>query len=92
MRNFSARVFASCFRAHLRKAAKAGSPFMFIDAWNEWAEGTYLEPDEARGLFFLETIRDAVAELRRRGSAIHVGARGSVSAASVPDTATARSD
>ncbi len=64
MRNFSARSFASCFRAHLRKAAQAGSPFMFIDAWNEWAEGTYLEPDEARGLFFLETIRDALIELQ----------------------------
>lgn len=63
MRNFSKRVFATCFRAHLRKAAKAGAPFMFIDAWNEWAEGTYLEPDEARGLFFLETIRAAMAEV-----------------------------
>src|SRR5690606_18479210 len=71
MRNFSKRVFASCFRAHLRKAAKAGAPFMFIDAWNEWAEGTYLEPDEARGLFFLETIRDAVAELNPGFKASH---------------------
>lgn len=63
MRRFSKSVFASCFRTHLQQAAKAKSPFMFIDAWNEWAEGTYLEPDEVRGYFFLETIRDALAEL-----------------------------
>ncbi len=63
MRGFSKDVFASGFRTHLRKAAKANAPFMFIDAWNEWAEGTYLEPDEAYGYFFLETIRDALAEL-----------------------------
>lgn len=68
MRNVSERVFASGFRSHLQKAAKAGASFMFIDAWNEWAEGTYLEPDEARGLFFLETIRDALSELGSVGS------------------------
>jgi lipopolysaccharide biosynthesis protein len=63
MRNFNARVFASAFREQLRKAAQAESPFLFINAWNEWAEGAYLEPDEARGLFFLETIRDALLEI-----------------------------
>jgi hypothetical protein len=36
---------------------------MFIDAWNEWAEGTYLEPDEENEYFFLETIRDALVEI-----------------------------
>ncbi len=63
LRNFDRAVFASCFRSKLRQASAAGSEFLFIDAWNEWAEGTYLEPDEARGTFFLDTIRDAVNEI-----------------------------
>lgn len=99
MRNFSTRVFASCFRAHLRKAAKASAPFMFINAWNEWAEGTYLEPDEARGLFFLEAIRDAVAEANPEFKRANVASHGTASresngdaSAEVSDPATVRAD
>lgn len=61
-RKFSRESFASGFRQQYRKAVRHDCPFIFINAWNEWAEGTYLEPDEQRGTFFLETIRDIVAE------------------------------
>lgn len=33
---------------------------MFINAWNEWAEGTYLEPDEKYGRTFLEISKEVV--------------------------------
>lgn len=33
---------------------------IFVFAWNEWAEGGYLEPDEKYGYGFLETIRDCI--------------------------------
>lgn len=60
LRNFSKKAFANGIKTQIGKARRDGAEFLFFNAWNEWAEGTYLEPDEERGLFFLETIRDAL--------------------------------
>lgn len=34
--------------------------YIFLNAWNEWAEGMYIEPDEENKYGYLEAIKEVV--------------------------------
>lgn len=49
-----------------KRSLDMGNEFLFINAWNEWAEGMYLEPDEHWGYSYLEAVRDVVKKYRKQ--------------------------
>jgi hypothetical protein len=56
-----AEAMARDTRARLR----GDEQLLFVNAWNEWAEGCVLEPDARTGTQYLEALRDAVAPVVR---------------------------
>lgn len=59
----SPEKFKKYFSLQIKNAKeKYKKDYIFIFAWNEWAEGGYLEPDEKFQYGYLEAIRDALVE------------------------------
>jgi len=85
-RSARGRVFAHAsprgYRDWLRQAIAtarqrfASQPLVFINAWNEWAEGAVLEPDARLGHAWLQATRDALGDAlpadRRPCAVLHV--------------------
>ena len=72
-RGEAAHVFGGATPAHFRRWLRSvirqeqartdgADKLVFVNAWNEWAEGTYLEPDRDFGRGWLEAVRSALGE------------------------------
>lgn len=63
---FSLYIYYQWLR-HLAEYTRRNNPanerFLFINAWNEWAEGTYLEPDEKYGYANINVTSRALLDL-----------------------------
>jgi glycosyltransferase involved in cell wall biosynthesis len=71
---YQAWLGLACDRAARRVAdGVAPEPFVFVNAWNEWAEGCHLEPDVRHGRAYLEATRRALTGARSRAGALPVG-------------------
>ncbi len=49
---------AALERARVRLERNKGPQFLTLNSWNEWTEGSYLEPDTLNGMACLQAIRD----------------------------------
>jgi len=55
-------LFRELLRVAVRRVASEPESrrIIFLKAWNEWAEGNYVEPDLKFGRAYLEALRDEV--------------------------------
>lgn len=58
------RWFLSALLSEIKSSKEF--PMVFVNSWNEWAEGSQLEPTRRNGRSYLSAVRSAVENLKRR--------------------------
>lgn len=56
----SPEKFEKYLSIQIKRSKKLNNDYLFINAWNEWAEANYLEPDKRYGFKYLEAVRNAL--------------------------------
>ena len=66
--NSTPAAYEAWLRTTIERAGKLpeGERIVFLNAWNEWAEGAHLEPDREHGRAYLEATRRALAHSAQR--------------------------
>jgi hypothetical protein len=52
-------------KEYTRRNLGPDEQFIFINAWNEWAEGAYIQPDSTAGTAYLDAIQNSTTGLQR---------------------------
>ena len=61
----SPRLLQQALRDLLIKSMKEQKEFLYLNAWNEWGEGAYIEPDKRNKYGYLIAVRNAIREAER---------------------------
>lgn len=64
--NSTPKKFQKNIEHVLRLSEKMNNEYIFLNAWNEWSEGAYIEPDEKYRFGYLRAIRNAINNYGRK--------------------------
>lgn len=62
-RSSTPKRFGKYLAMSIKKSIEEGNDYLFINAWNEWGEGNYLEPDARNKYAYLHQIKQVIDNL-----------------------------